>query len=144
MSVFASFGISGSALTAQRLRMDVLAGNVANSETTRTPDGGPYRRADVVFAPIMAPQRLGSTKRPESPTTGVAVSQIIADAGEPKQVYDPGHPDADASGYVAYPNIDVVTEMTNLLSAVRSYEANVTVLNITKATAQRALEIGRA
>lgn len=144
MSVFASFGISGSALTAQRLRMDLLAGNVANSETTRTPEGGPYRRADVVFAPIMPPQRLGSAGRPQSPATGVAVPQIIADAGEPKLVYDPGHPDADASGYVAYPNIDVVTEMTNLLSAVRSYEANVTVLNLTKASAQRALEIGRA
>src|SRR6266536_1491727 len=101
---------SGSALTAQRLRMDVIASNLANAEATSTPEGGPYKRERVVFEPM---------------------------------VYDPTHPDANDDGFVAYPNVDLVTEMTDMLSASRSYEANITVLNVAKNMAQRALELGR-
>lgn len=151
MGLFTTFRISASGLTAQRLRMDVVASNLANTETTRTLEGGPYRRQRVEFAPILA-QHLGAVapvaETGASPLTadpgqGVRVSAIQSDATATRSVYDPAHPDANADGYVLLPDIDVVTEMTDMLSASRAYEANVTVLNATKAMTLKTLDLGR-
>lgn len=147
MSVFNSLRAAGSALTAQRLRMDVTSSNIANAEATRTPEGGPYKRERVVFAPVRESfnsylQPLALTQDPAS-NGGVQVAAIEQDDAPPKMVYDPSHPDADADGYVAFPNIDLVTEMTDMLSASRAYEANVTVINVAKNMAQKALDLGR-
>lgn len=149
MGIIDTMRISMSGLSAQRLRMDVIASNVANVETTRTPDGGPYRRRQVVFRAeagsavdpggfqqIMA----GSTK---VAGRGVAVARINADQAAVRVVNSPSHPDADENGNVLYPDIDIVTETTDMMSASRAYEANVTVLNATKNLALRALQIGR-
>jgi flagellar basal-body rod protein FlgC len=149
MGLFTGLDIAASALSAQRLRMDVIASNIANAEVTRTPEGGPYRRAAVVFAPLALARSAPSDEPPfqraafAAASTGVAVQRIVQDPSEPRLAYEPGHPDADENGYVAYPNVDLVTEMTDLLSATRAYEANVTIINSAKAMAQRALEIGR-
>ncbi len=153
MSLLAGLKAAASGLTAQRLRMDVISSNVANATTTRTEEGGPYRRSRVVFMPIedgsatygptqLARARAGLPLSAEA--TGVQVSAIDQDPSDFKVVHDPTHPDADANGNVAYPNVDVVTEMTDMLSATRSYEANVTVLNALKSMAVKALELGRA
>lgn len=146
MSVFTSLKINGSALTAQRLRMDVIANNIANAESTRSVDGQVYKRQEVVFMPIVKRNALPiSTKG--NPTglveEGVQVAAILQDETPPRLVYDPGHPDADANGYVAYPDIDIITEMTDMISATRAYEANVTAINAAKNMATKALEIGR-
>ena len=139
---------AGSALTAQRLRMDVIASNLANSEATSTPDGGPYKRERVVFGPTLRDSlnklsdSAGSVASGAA-TGGVEVKGIVQDQEDPRMVFDPTHPDADADGFVAYPNVDMVTEMTDMLSASRSYEANITIVNVAKSMAQRALDIGR-
>ncbi len=137
MGLLGSMNVSGSALTAQRLRMDVIAGNIANAETTRTAgQRQPYQRQQVVFQPLQ-PARDGAGN-------GLQVSAITRDTGAPREVYDPTHPDADpATGMVQYPNVDVATEMTDMLSATRAYEANVTVLNAIKQMAQKSLDLGR-
>lgn len=137
MSIFGSMRISGSALTAQRLRMDVIAGNVANAATTRTEGRREsFKRQQVVFEPLQA-ERGGAGN-------GLQVSQIVRDPSAARQVLDPTHPDADPdTGLVEYPNVDVTTEMTDLLSATRAYEANVTVMNAIKQMAQKALDLGR-
>lgn len=139
---------AGSALTAQRLRMDVIASNLANAEATSTPEGGPYKRERVVFEPKLRDtmSKLGeqsSSIASGSATGGVVVRAIVKDDEDPRMVLDPTHPDADADGFVAYPNVDLVTEMTDMLSASRSYEANITIVNVAKSMAQRALDIGR-
>ena len=138
MGLFSSMRISGSALTAQRLRMDVIAGNIANADTTRVNgQRQPYQRQQVVFAPL--------NQGAASPGDGLQVSAIVKDQSEGKQVYDPANPDADpATGMVAYPNVDTTTEMTDMLSASRAYEANVTVLSSIKQMAQRSIDLGRA
>ena len=138
MGLFSSMRISGSALTAQRLRMDVIAGNIANADTTRVNgQRQPYQRQQVVFAPL-APA-------PNSGGEGLQVTAIIKDEQAPRQVYDPANADADPNtGMVAYPNVDTTTEMTDMLSASRAYEANVTVLNSIKQMAQRSIDLGRA
>ena len=152
MSIFASIRSSASGLTAQRLRMDVISNNIANAETTRTEEGGAYRRQDVVFMPKTLGQvpffnllrgdlRAGTV--PGLRTEGVQTNGVVEDKAPTRKVFDPSHPDANPDGYVEYPNVNVVTEMTDMLSATRSYEANVTVLNAVKQMAQRALEIGR-
>jgi len=130
--------VSGSALTAQRLRMDVIAGNIANAETTRiNGQRQPFQRQQVVFQPIN--QGAGS------PGDGLQVSAIIKDQTTGRQVYEPANPDADpATGLVAYPNVDTTTEMTDMLSASRAYQANVTVLDSIKQMAQRSIDLGRA
>jgi flagellar basal-body rod protein FlgC len=137
--------ISASGLTAQRLRMDVVSSNVANMETTRTPEGGPYKRQRVEFAPILAEQLGGPSGDPLAASTGqgIRVTSIQRDEEAVRSVYDPSHPQANAEGYVDYPDIDIVTEMTDMLSASRSYEANITVLNASKAMALKALDISR-
>ncbi|OMD97232.1 MULTISPECIES: flagellar basal body rod protein FlgC [Paenibacillus] len=148
MNFGSSFGISASALTAQRLRMDVISSNVANAETTRASvvDGKavPYRRKLVVletnesnkFSNILNSKMNNSNE-------GVKVQSIIEDSSPLKPVYNPSHPDADADGYVYMPNVDITKEMVDMLSASRSYDANVTMLNASKAMVSKALEIGR-
>ncbi len=138
MGLFSSMRISGSALTAQRLRMDVIAGNIANADTTRlNGQRQPYQRQQVVFQPMNAAS--GSSGE------GLQVAAIVKDQSAGRQVYDPANPDADPNtGLVAYPNVDTTTEMTDMLSASRAYEANVTVLNSIKQMAQRSIDLGRA
>ncbi len=145
MGFFGSLDIGASGLTAQRVRMDIISQNIANVNTTRTEDGTPYRRKDVLFE-----ERAGSfsdvlatASDKLSNGQGVRVTKIVEDTSEFKKVYDPGHPDADEDGYVNMPNVDVVTEMVNMISATRSYEANVTSINATKSMAMKALEIGK-
>lgn len=147
MGILNVLKIAGSALTAERLRMDVTSSNIANAESTRTPSGEPYRRSRVVFAPAQtAGPRPRDTSRPRGAETsgGVVVRAIVQDDLPPRRVHDPTHPDADADGFISLPNIDLVTEMTDMLEASRAYEANVTVINVAKSMAQRALDIGRA
>jgi len=148
-SLFSSFKITASALTAQRLRMDVLSNNIANAETTRTENGGPYQRQQVFFVAKQAETSFGQSliktmKRHTTtePGGGVEVARIITDDSPGNRVYDPNHPDADEDGFVTFPNVNVVTEMTDMLSATRSYEANVTVFNALKGMAAKALELG--
>lgn len=132
MNLFGAMDISASALTAERLRLDVIAENLANANTTRTPEGGPYRRKVVLFAP----RGFGG---------GVRAVGIAADPAPFRLRYDPGHPDADPkTGYVALPNVDVVKEMVDLITATRAYEANIAALGAARAMFQRALDIGRA
>ena len=126
------FDISASGLSAQRARLDIIASNIANVETTRTPNGGPYRRLQAIFA-----------SQPERPG-GVEMIGIVTDPREPRRVYQPGHPEADSQGFVAYPNVNIVEEMVDLVSAARSYEANAAAFNAAKSMAQRALDLGRA
>ena len=130
---FSLVDIPASALTAERLRMDVVSNNIANVDTTRTPTGGPYRRRFVVFEPILD----------EDIPRGVKVSAVLADNSPPRLVYDPSHPDANAAGYVAYPNIDIVTEMVDLMGATRAYEANSVSLSMARSMYLKTLEIGR-
>lgn len=152
MGMFDTFNIAATGLTAQRLRMDVISSNVANATTTRTPDGGAYRRKRAVFAPVnirpfykspLVPGRIqhGGGK-------GVRVVKIEADKAPFRLTYDPTHPDAiktgPKKGYVEMPNVNVVTEMTDLISASRSYEANIQMVNNSKAMFNKALELGRA
>ncbi|HEY8475904.1 MAG TPA: flagellar basal body rod protein FlgC [Chloroflexota bacterium] len=147
MDVFQILRTAGSALTAQRLRMDVISNNLANIETTSTPEGGPYRRAAVVFEPRPATPSVTydrpGARPPRVKNAGVQVAAIVEDARPPRRVYDPQHPQADADGFVEYPNIDLVVELTNLLGANRAYEASVNVIEAAKTMAQRALDIGR-
>jgi flagellar basal-body rod protein FlgC len=147
MGYFGALDIGASALSAQRLRMDTISQNIANANTTRTEDGTPYRRRIVVFQEqsngIPFSQYLSDSSKQQYLGKGVKVSQIAEDPSPFRKVYDPGHPDADADGYVEMPNIDVVTEMVNMISATRAYEANVTSINTTKSMAMKALEIGR-
>ena len=131
--------ISAMGLTAQRKRLDVVAENIANVNTTRTASGGPYRRKQVVFQSVMNNQSFTAGGGAE----GVEVADVTADPSALKQVYEPGHPDADARGYVSMPNVNIVEEMVDMISATRSYEANVTVMNSTKAMLQKAIEIAR-
>ncbi|CAH1056145.1 flagellar basal body rod protein FlgC [Paenibacillus pseudetheri] len=149
MNFGSSFGISASALTAQRLRMDVISSNVANAETTRASvvDGKavPYRRKLVVMEATESNKfsNILNSKMNGSNNEGVKVQSIIEDTSPLKPVYNPSHPDADAEGYVYMPNVDITKEMVDMLSASRSYEANVTMLNASKAMVSKALEIGR-
>ncbi|MEJ5383350.1 MAG: flagellar basal body rod protein FlgC [Fimbriimonadales bacterium] len=134
MGLISTLRVSASGLSAERLRMDLVADNLANANTTRTPDGQPYRRKVAIFQP-MAPT-------PQMPG-GVRVAQIATDSTPPRMVYDPGHPDADANGYVTYPNVDIVHEMVDMISASRAYEANIQAFNAAKDMFMRTLDIGR-
>lgn len=146
MGYFSSLDIAASGMTAQRLRMDTISQNIANVNTTRTEDGSPYRRRVVLFeerSGASFSDYLTESSREKVIGKGVRVSRIVEDRSPFKMVYDPGHPDANEEGYVQMPNVDVVTEMVNMISATRAYEANVTSINTTKAMAMKALEIGR-
>lgn len=138
-----TFAISASGMTAERLRMDTIANNLANAETTRTAEGGPYRRQAPVFAARLERSVAGRFRGQQFRGTGVRVVGIHSDDRPPRLVYDPHHPDANEDGYVAMPDINVPREMVDLISASRAYEANITAFNTAKNMAMRALDIGR-
>jgi flagellar basal-body rod protein FlgC len=153
MSFWNSLRISASGLSAQRLRLDMVSNNIANAQTTRTAEGGAYKRQDVVFSPQGPASHLPgfiAARLSNSPVAsrglqsgGVEVAQVVTDQEAGPRVYDPNHPDADEEGYVTYPNVNLVVEMTNMLSATRSYEANLSVIEAVKRMALKALDIGR-
>lgn len=144
MGYFRSFDIAASGLTAQRLRMDTISQNIANVNTTRTENGEPYRRRTVIFEEKSPGSPFAEYLDAANPAgKGVRVSRIVEDRTPFKRMYDPGHPDADEDGYVMMPNVDVITEMVNMISATRAYETNVTAINTSKNIAMKALEIGR-
>jgi flagellar basal-body rod protein FlgC len=145
MDFFTAMQVSASGLDAQRERLNVASSNLANVETTRTAQGGPYQRRDVVLQSEPTYENIsggiagGSSKAVQ----GVRVAGIQADTSAPRLQYDPGHPDANAEGYVAYPNINVVEEMVDMITASRAYEAGVTALSTAVDMAERALSIGK-
>ena len=144
MNLFGMLELSGMALVAERQRAEVVASNMANAETTRTTEGGPYQRRLVVFRSRRLPQfpaLLAGVR--QNVGQGVRVDQVLRDASNPIRRYEPGHPDADAQGYVAYPAINPVEEMTDLLGAVRAYELNASAVQASKMMIQQALEILR-
>lgn len=146
MALLNGLNISATALTAQRFRMDVISENLANAEVTRTADGTPYRRRNVVLGErensVSFSDTLNQTKA-SMYGGGVRVASVVESREPFKLVYDPRHPDANEEGYVNMPNVDTVTEMVDLMSASRAYEANVTAFNTTKSMALKALEIGK-
>jgi flagellar basal-body rod protein FlgC len=147
MSLFGGLEISASGLTAERLRMDVTAENLANAQTTRGANGQPYRRKEVLLQESPGSFGASLTKAmgagSGSQGGGVQVAGVVQDASPLKRVYDPGHPDADAQGYVSMPNVDTVTEMVDLIGASRAYEANVTAMQAAKQMFSRTLELLR-
>jgi len=144
MSFLSSMSISASALTATRLRMDVITENIASSDTTRAADGEPYRRKYVVFQERKNDRDFAAFfNRARRAPGGVRVLRIGKDQSEFKLDYNPSHPDADENGYVRLPNVEVVQEMTDMMAAVRAYEANITALNAFKDMAVKTLEIGK-
>lgn len=143
MSIFNSMQISTSGLTLERLKMDTISTNIANANTTRTDEGGPYRRKDVIFEESLIRERNKLTGRFERRSSGVKVTEVMEDDENFKSIYDPSHPDADEDGYVLTPNVNMVDEMIDLLSAQRTYEANVTALNTSKSILKKALEISK-
>jgi flagellar basal-body rod protein FlgC len=145
MNLFGMLEISGSALTAERQRAEVVVSNMANAETTRTPQGGPYQRQLVLFRARHMPQfpMLLANLSGGWAGRGVRVDQVLADQAKPLERYQPGHPDADSKGYVAYPAINPVEETTDLLGAVRAYELNASALQATKSMIQQSLDILR-
>lgn len=138
MNFFGMMDITSSGLAAQRLRMETVASNLANANSTRSAGGGPYRRRDVVFQAV---QPTSFRDALDSSLREVGVVGVVEDKNPPRLRYEPGHPDADAQGFVGYPNVDPVTEMVNLMGAARSYEANLSVMEATKSLMLRALEI---
>lgn len=149
MGMFTSFNINASGMTAQRYRMDVISENVANANTTRTEDGTPYRRKVVTFEE--KGHGMGDfggvfkSARSKYTGNGVKVDKVYEDTWtEMNKVYDPSHPDADENGYVTYPNVNIVAEMTNLIDASRAYEANATAFSASKSMAMQGLNVGKA
>jgi len=136
--------ISASALTAERTRMNLIASNLANANTTRTPEGGPYKRKDAMFAAMPMESSFSSMldKKSQPGARGVEVMEIMEDQNPPRLQYEPGHPDANAQGYVAYPNVNVIEEMADMILATRTYEANVTASKASMAMQMKALELG--
>jgi flagellar basal-body rod protein FlgC len=156
MGLFDAIDVAGSGLAAERLRMDVVAGNLANAQTTQGANGQPYRRREVVLQEATPPgasfgsalagaigggPTAGTSSNP--PANGVQVAGIVEDQAPLRRVYDPGHPDADAQGYVSLPNVNPVTEMVDLISASRAYEANVTAMQTAKTLFTKTLELLR-
>lgn len=142
MNLFGMLQVSGSALTAERQRAEVVASNMANAETTRTPEGGPYQRKLVVFRSQNAgrfPRMLTAGLRRQP--GGVTVDQVVADPSPPEMRFDPAHPDADTRGFVAYPNINPVNEMVDMMGAVRAYELNSQAVQVTKQMIAESLEL---
>ena len=151
-SFFSSFDLSGYGLSAQRARVNIISSNIANAETTRTSQGGPYKRRSLVYKSFdfenildgiqkkyklngrdyEDPLREGDTNKPKLMTQGVIVDKIVRDDSEPKMKYEPNHPDANAQGYVAYPNINPVVEMADLIEATRAYQSNIAAFENTK------------
>ena len=145
MSIFGAMDVSATGMTAQQTRMDTISENIANVNTTRDANGNVYKRKTVVFEEKSYPTFSEAMSLANGHIgKGVKVSKIVEDDSEGNMVYDPSHPDANEDGYVTCPNVNTVTEMTNMIDATRAYEANVTVLNSTKGMAMRALNIGQA
>lgn len=145
MSFLSSFNISGSGMTAQKYRLDIIAQNIANAQVTRTEDGEPYRRKMTVLSSVSTGTFQDALKTATGVVQkdGVQVEAVIEDESALVPVYDPTHPDANAEGYVMYPNVNTAQEMTDAMGASRAYEANVTAFNATKSIVLKALEIGR-
>jgi flagellar basal-body rod protein FlgC len=149
MSLFNAISISASGMEAQRARAEIITENLANADTTRTPEGGPYRRKDAVFttapAPVSFSDALSSAAGGSLFGTpdGVAVSDITVDDRDPERRYIPGHPDADAQGYVAFPRVDPAEEMVDLMSASRGYQANVAAISAVKDMIARSIDLFR-
>ncbi len=161
MGFLSSFDINGYGLSAQRARINVISSNIANADTTRTSEGGPYRRQSVLFKAINFDEVLNSKleknndslkyedplkegdrgKVPTPPVMSVVVDKIVRDDSQPKMKYDPSHPDADGKGYVAYPNINPVIEMADLIEATRAYQANVSAVQSVKTMVENAISI---
>jgi flagellar basal-body rod protein FlgC len=142
MSLFSSLSVSASGMAAQRTRAALLVENIANSETTRTPDGGPYRRKDAVFSTAAVGSAFASELNSQL-QTGVTVSAISVDQRPPERQYIPGHPDADASGYVAMPRMNPAEDMVDLTGANRSYQANVAAISTVKDMIQKSIDMLR-
>lgn len=144
---FSGFRVSGSGLSAQRTRLNTISSNIANINTTRTPEGGPYKRKSVVFQSIPDGKNFGeilSSSNPKSQIERVQVVDVLQDQSAPQLRHEPNHPDADPqTGMVAYPNINLMEEMTNMIQATRAYEANVSAIDSAKDMALASLEIGR-
>ena len=143
MSLFAAISVSASGMAAQRARAELLVENLANAETTRTPEGGPYRRKDVVFTSAPAESPFASVFAGEMAPTGVEVAGVVVDQRAPERRYQPGHPDADAAGYVAFPRINPAEDMVDLMGASRGYQANVAAITAVKDMLQRSLDLLR-
>lgn len=145
MDLLTSLRISSSGLAAQRKRMEAISSNIANAQTTKTAEGGPYRPKEVVFGSEPARDTFSEILEGELEEHGqkVHVTEVISSNKPPVLKYEPNHPDADEKGYVAYPDINVMSEMANMINAQRSYEANISAINTAKSMATKALEIGR-
>jgi flagellar basal-body rod protein FlgC len=150
MSIWNIMRIGASALGAQRMRLELISNNIANAETTHTADGTPYKRQDLILTPqgtspfeVQLARLRGGDAALTTGLKGVQVASIVTDNEEGPRVYDPSHPDADEDGFVQYPNVNMVVEMTNMISASRSYEAGLTVIEAAKRMALKALEIGK-
>ncbi len=145
MDFMTALDVGASALTAERTHINLISMNLANAKTTRTPEGGYYRRRSVVLESVDVDSPFSKTMEGalDKELKGVRVQSVAVDQRPPKMVYEPGHPDADKDGYVAYPDINVVEEMANLMTAQRGYEANVTTVDTIKAMYTKALEINR-
>ncbi len=142
VGVFSALEVAASGLSAERVRMNTIASNLANARTTRTDAGGPYKRIDPVFEAVpYAPNGVASPLA--RAVSGVRVTHVQEDTRDPMEVYEPGHPDADARGFVKYPNVNVVEEMVNMITASRAYEAGVSSVETVKSMARSALQIGK-
>jgi len=145
MDILSGMRVSASGMAAQRMRMNTINSNIANVNTTRTPEGGPYRRKDVVLESMPDARSFGEilTTQPQKDIERVQVTDVTVDRKAPLMKYEPDHPDANEDGYVAYPNINLMEEMANMIMTTRAYEANVSAMNATKDMAMTSLELGR-
>jgi len=145
MSLFSVMSVSASGMSAQRTRAELLVENLANSETTRTPEGGPYRRKDAIFAsePQTSPFSAVFQTEMSSGVTGVRVADVVEDTSEPEKRYMPGHPDADKDGYVAFPRVDPAADMVDLMGASRGYQANIAAVSAIKDMISRSIDLMR-
>jgi flagellar basal-body rod protein FlgC len=143
VSLFSVLSIGTSGMQAQRTRAEMLVENLANAETTRTPEGGPYRRKDVVFETTDVASPFANVFRTQIQGGGVGISEIVTDTSDPERRYMPGHPDADKDGYVAFPNVKPAEDMVDLMGAARGYEANVAAIGAVKDMIQRSIDLLR-
>jgi len=145
VDILSGMRVSASGMAAQRMRMNTINSNIANVHTTQTPEGGPYRRKEVVFEAIPEAKSFGEilTTQPQREIARVQATDILVDRKAPLLKYEPDHPDANEDGYVAYPNINLMEEMANMIMTTRAYEANVSAMNATKDMAMTSLELGR-
>ena len=141
MSLFSAISVGASGMAAQRARAELLVENLANAETTRTPGGGPYRRKDAIFESTDVSSPFASVFDSQIRGSGVSISEIVTDSSDPERRYMPGHPDADADGYVAFPHVNPAEDMVDLMGAARGYEANVAAISAVKDMIQRSLDL---